>query len=205
VQRPRRQLSCLQRHERENVKPQLLQDQLYFCDSGSELWDNRSIWDLGRSDYTSKAEIQYSPLHCEVRNTRGRREAAGHCNTCEARPAQSFTSHEPHDTVNLTTTSTTPWVPHHNLDHLSHLNYPYRVSRYYLPSCFHLKHTMFRRLDSVSVFRWNVLSFVKSIEPVLISGSTHLRRFNKVKLKFNHSLQYSVWRCTYLENCITAT
>jgi hypothetical protein len=35
---------------------------------------------------------------------------------------------------------------------------------------FYLKHTSFRRLDSVSVFRWNLLSWAEPIELVPISG-----------------------------------
>jgi hypothetical protein len=39
---------------------------------------------------------------------------------------------------------------------------------------FYLKHTTFRRLYSVSVFRWNLLSWDQSIELVPISGHQHL-------------------------------
>jgi hypothetical protein len=39
----------------------------------------------------------------------------------------------------------------------------------------YLKHTTFQRLDSVAVFRWNLLSRAQSIELVRISG--HLRQF----------------------------
>jgi hypothetical protein len=45
------------------------------------------------------------------------------------------------------------------------------VSGHSPSSCFYLKqNTTFRRLDSVSVFRWNLLSWVQSIELVPISG-----------------------------------
>jgi hypothetical protein len=35
---------------------------------------------------------------------------------------------------------------------------------------FNFKHTMFRRLDSVSVFKWNPLSWAQSVQLVPISG-----------------------------------
>jgi hypothetical protein len=39
--------------------------------------------------------------------------------------------------------------------------------------CFYLKHTTFRKLDFVRVFRWIVLSWAQSIELVLISRHQH--------------------------------
>jgi hypothetical protein len=63
------------------------------------------------------------------------------------------------------------------------------VSRHYPSSFFHLKHTTFRRLDSVSVFWWNLLSWAQSIELVPVSGSpsvqstqlgAELRKLNSV-------------------------
>jgi hypothetical protein len=44
---------------------------------------------------------------------------------------------------------------------------------------FLFKNTTFRRLDSVSVFRWNLLSWVQSVELILISGPLyqHLIRY----------------------------
>jgi hypothetical protein len=41
---------------------------------------------------------------------------------------------------------------------------------HYPSSCFYLKDTTFRRLDTVSVFRWNLNSWAQSIELVPISG-----------------------------------
>jgi hypothetical protein len=38
---------------------------------------------------------------------------------------------------------------------------------------FLLEHTVFQRLDSVSVFRWNLLSWTQSIELAPISGNQH--------------------------------
>jgi hypothetical protein len=52
-------------------------------------------------------------------------------------------------------------------------NYNHCVSRHYPPSCFYLKHTAFRILDSVSVFRWNLLSWTQSTELVPISEHEH--------------------------------
>jgi hypothetical protein len=42
------------------------------------------------------------------------------------------------------------------------------ISGHYPSSCNYLKHTTFRRLDSVSVFRWNLLSWSQSIQLVPI-------------------------------------
>jgi hypothetical protein len=47
------------------------------------------------------------------------------------------------------------------------------VSGHYLLSRFYLKHTVVRRLDSVSIFRWNLLSWVQPTELVPISGNQH--------------------------------
>jgi hypothetical protein len=46
--------------------------------------------------------------------------------------------------------------------------YNYCVSRRYPSSCFYLKHTTFRRLYSVSVFRLNLVSWAQSLELVPI-------------------------------------
>jgi hypothetical protein len=48
--------------------------------------------------------------------------------------------------------------------------YSYCVSGYYPRSCFYLKYTMFWRLESASVFRWDLLSWAQPIELVPISG-----------------------------------
>jgi hypothetical protein len=47
------------------------------------------------------------------------------------------------------------------------------VSGYYTSSTFCLLHTTSRRLDSVSVFRWNLLSQAQSIQLVPNSGNQH--------------------------------
>jgi hypothetical protein len=52
-------------------------------------------------------------------------------------------------------------------------NYNHCVSGHYPSFHFYLKHTMFRILVSVSVFRWNLLSWAQSSELVLISGHEH--------------------------------
>jgi hypothetical protein len=56
---------------------------------------------------------------------------------------------------------------------LSTLYFNYCLSGYYPPSCYSLKHAMFRRLNSVSVFRWNLLSYAQSIELVPIYAYQH--------------------------------
>jgi hypothetical protein len=48
--------------------------------------------------------------------------------------------------------------------------YNYCVSGHYTSSCFYSKHITFRKLDSLSVFRWNLLSWAQLIELVPISG-----------------------------------
>jgi hypothetical protein len=47
-------------------------------------------------------------------------------------------------------------------------------------SCFYLKH-MFRRLDSVSVFRWNLLGWAQSIDLVYISEHQHQHKLGYIK------------------------
>jgi hypothetical protein len=44
------------------------------------------------------------------------------------------------------------------------------VFEHYPSYCFYLKHRTFRRLDSVSIFRWNLFNWAQSTELVLISG-----------------------------------
>jgi hypothetical protein len=53
------------------------------------------------------------------------------------------------------------------------IQHNYCVSGHYPLSCFHLRHTMFRRLDSFSIFRWNLLSYTQLIELIPISGCLH--------------------------------
>jgi hypothetical protein len=53
---------------------------------------------------------------------------------------------------------------------LSIISSKYCVSGPYLLSYFNLKHIAYRRLDSVSVFRWNLLCWAQWIELVPISG-----------------------------------
>jgi hypothetical protein len=48
--------------------------------------------------------------------------------------------------------------------------YNYYVSGHYQSSCFYLKHTALRRLGSLSVFSWNLVSWAKSVELVPIHG-----------------------------------
>jgi hypothetical protein len=40
--------------------------------------------------------------------------------------------------------------------------------------------TMFQRLDSVSVFKWNLFSWVQSIEVVPISGHQHQQKIGYI-------------------------
>jgi hypothetical protein len=47
--------------------------------------------------------------------------------------------------------------------------YNYCVSGHYPSSCYYLQHPMFQRLGSVSIFRWNLLSWAQSIQLVPIS------------------------------------
>jgi hypothetical protein len=56
--------------------------------------------------------------------------------------------------------------------------YSYCLSGQYLLSCFYLKHTTFRRLNSVSIFRWNLLSWAQSIELFPISGYQQSQNHN---------------------------
>jgi hypothetical protein len=60
--------------------------------------------------------------------------------------------------------------------------YNYCVSRHYAPSCFllNLKHTVLQRLDSVSILRWNLLSWVQLTEPAPISGHHHQHKIGYI-------------------------
>jgi hypothetical protein len=49
----------------------------------------------------------------------------------------------------------------------------YCVSGHYPSACFYLKHTTLRRVDSVSVFKWNLLSWAQSIGLVPTSRHQH--------------------------------
>jgi hypothetical protein len=53
-------------------------------------------------------------------------------------------------------------------------SYNYYVSGRYSTSCSYPKHTTLRRLGSVSVFRWNLISWAKSVE--LVPIFEHQRR-----------------------------
>jgi hypothetical protein len=64
----------------------------------------------------------------------------------------------------------------------------YCVSGHYTSSCFCLKSTKFRRLDSVSVFRWNLLSWSQSIELVPISGHQHRVRITLLLAVYRQSV-----------------
>jgi hypothetical protein len=50
------------------------------------------------------------------------------------------------------------------------------VSGHHPSSCFYLKHTTFRRLDSVSIFGWNLLTWAQSMELDPISGHHQSQR-----------------------------
>jgi hypothetical protein len=56
----------------------------------------------------------------------------------------------------------------------------YCVYRYYLSVVLFLLKTSFRRLDFVSVFRWNILRWTQSIELVPISGHLHQHKIRYI-------------------------
>jgi hypothetical protein len=56
------------------------------------------------------------------------------------------------------------------------LQYNYCVSVYYPLSCFYLKNTTHRKLDSASIFRWNLLGWAQLTELLRISLSNVQRQ-----------------------------
>jgi hypothetical protein len=76
------------------------------------------------------------------------------------------------------------------------------VSGHYPWSCFYLKHTTLRRLDSVSVFMWNLLSCAQSIELVRISDTSSNTRWDLWPKQNIHHLrelrQTDGLRCAWL-------
>jgi hypothetical protein len=69
----------------------------------------------------------------------------------------------------------------HN-EELHSFQYSYCVCGHWPFSSFYLKqYTTFRRLDSVSVFRWNLLIWAQSVELVPISGHQHQHKTRYVK------------------------
>jgi hypothetical protein len=62
---------------------------------------------------------------------------------------------------------------------------------HYPTSCFYLKHTTFRRADSISAFRWNLLSWAQSIELIPISGHQHQHKAEYIN-QTQHNLSTEV-------------
>jgi hypothetical protein len=78
---------------------------------------------------------------------------------------------------------------------------------------FYLKHTTFRRLDSFSVFRWNLLGWAQSIKLVPISGHLHQHKIqgkhntNHLRELFNicrNSRRYTMLCFVYI-SCLVAS
>jgi hypothetical protein len=63
-------------------------------------------------------------------------------------------------------------------------------------TCFYFKHTTFRRLDSISVFRWNLLIWAQTIELVPISGQHSINHMQELKRNIRNSSH--MWPSIYI-------